>query len=208
MVTSKLAGVLVGFCGLALLGTQPGFAQNESAELLQELAKGKIRSFASDPVVIEAIKAQNAVTGSYDQARIESLDKQWRAEISASDTPLIGATLGNSLSQYLMDVLNTSGGFYTEIFVMDGKGLNVGQSNVTSDYWQGDEDKWQNTFLVGADAVDIGDAEMDESTKILQSQVSVSIADPATGQVIGAVTVGVDVSNPEAIAQFAASAAQ
>lgn len=205
MKKSKLA---VAVCGLALLGTQPGFAEDVSAELLQSLAKGKIRSFATDPAVIEAIKAQNAVTGSYDQAKVDSLDAQWRAEISASDTPLIGATLGNSLSQYLTDVLRTSGGFYTEIFVMDGKGLNVGQSNVTSDYWQGDEAKWQNTFLVGPDAIDIGDVEMDESTKILQSQVSVAIADPATGQVIGAVTVGVDVSNPEAIAQFAASAAQ
>ncbi|MFC0008178.1 hypothetical protein [Devosia nitrariae] len=207
-MTSKLTGVLVAVCGLALLGAQPSFAENESAELLQSLANGKIRSFATDPMVIEAINAQNAVTGSYDQAKLDSLDTQWRAEISASDTPLISATLGNRLSQYLTDVLRTSGGFYTEIFVMDGKGLNVGQSNVTSDYWQGDEGKWQNTFLVGPDAVDIGDVEMDESTKILQSQVSVSIADPATGQVIGAVTVGVDVSNPEAIAQFAASAAQ
>lgn len=198
----------VAVCSLALLSTQPGFAENASAELLESLAKGKIRSFATDPMVIEAINAQNAVTASYDQVKIDSLDTQWRTEISASDTPLIGATLGNSLSQYLMDVLSTSGGFYTEIFVMDGKGLNVGQSNVTSDYWQGDEAKWQNTYLVGPDAVDIGDAEMDESTKILQSQVSVAIADPATGQVIGAITVGVDVSNPEAIAQFAASAAQ
>jgi hypothetical protein len=82
---------------------------------------------------------------------------------------------------------------YTEIFVMDGRGLNVGQSDVTPDYWQGDEAKWQKTYLEGPGAIHIGDIEMDESTQQFQAQVSVSVVDPASGTVIGAVTVGVNV---------------
>ena len=39
-----------------------------------------------------------------------------------------------------------------------------------------------------------GEVEQDESTQIFQSQVSIPISDPATGTVIGAITVGVDVS--------------
>ena len=42
---------------------------------------------------------------------------------------------------------------------MDKFGLNVGQSSVTSDYWQGDEDKFQKTFAVGPDAVFIDEPE-------------------------------------------------
>ena len=76
---------------------------------------------------------------------------------------------------------------------MDNKGFNVGQSDPTSDYWQGDEDKWQKTYLAGPYAMFIDEIEMDESTQTFQSQLSLSIADPDTGQVIGVVTVGVDV---------------
>ena len=81
----------------------------------------------------------------------------------------------------------------TEIFVMDNKGLNVGQSDVTSDYWQGDEAKWQKTFLAGADAVFIDAVEFDESTQTFQSQLSLPVVDPQSGDVIGAVTIGVNV---------------
>ena len=76
---------------------------------------------------------------------------------------------------------------------MDNKGLNVGQSDVTSDYWQGDEAKWKKTFLVGPNAVFIDKVEEDESTQQFQSQVSLSIVDPATNIVIGAITIGIDV---------------
>ena len=81
----------------------------------------------------------------------------------------------------------------TEIFVMDARGLNVAQSDVTSDYWQGDEAKWQDTFSKGPGAVHISEVEEDESTQTFQSQVSMSVTDPADGSVIGAITVGVNV---------------
>jgi hypothetical protein len=169
-------------------------AQDEFTAPLTELAKGEITAFAADPIVVAAIVAQNAVTGGYDQAQIDALDTQWRAEVGAASKPLIDATLANAASQYLAGVQDASAGKYTEIFVMDAKGLNVGQSTLTSDYWQGDEDKFTMSFGAGADAVHIGEIEQDESTQIFQSQVSVPISDPATGAVIGAVTVGVDVS--------------
>jgi hypothetical protein len=76
---------------------------------------------------------------------------------------------------------------------MDNKGLNVGQSDVTSDYWQGDEAKWQKTYSVGPAAVFVDKIEQDESTQKFQTQVSISVVDPAGGAVIGAVTVGLDV---------------
>ena len=101
--------------------------------------------------------------------------------------------LSNALSSYLKTVKAVSQGLYTEIFVMDNKGLNVGQSDVTSDYWQGDEAKWKKTYKVGPQAMHIGKVKTDESTQTLQSQLSLSIADPDSGQVIGAVTVGVNV---------------
>lgn len=143
-----------------------------------------------NPTVISAIKAQNVANAGLSQGDIDKLDKQWRAEVGAGGGPLINKLMATKLSAYLKKVKDDSQGLYTEIFVMDNKGLNVGQSDVTSDYWQGDEGKWQKTFKVGAGAVDVGDVEEDESTQQIQAQLSVSIADG--GNVIGAVTIGMD----------------
>ena len=193
MQFSRSLQAMCSVVALALVLAGPAHA-DEFTEPLTALAKGEIKAFASDPVLIAAIVAQNAVTAGYDQAKIDALDTQWRAEVSAASKPLIDATLGNAASQYLKGVQEASGGKYTEIFAMDAKGLNVGQSTLTSDYWQGDEDKFTQSFGAGADAVNLSEVEQDESTQIFQSQVSVPITDPATGAVIGAITVGVDVS--------------
>lgn len=167
-------------------------AQADQRDELSALAKEKFSSWLSDPLVAREINAQNGRNSGMSEADIIKLDKQWRAETSASETPMINATLGNALSKYLRGVKESSEGLYTEIFVMDAKGLNVGQSDATSDYWQGDEAKWQKTFPMGAGAIHVGDIEMDESTQQFQAQVSQSVVD-ASGKVIGAVTVGVNV---------------
>ena len=191
MLRSGVAALALGLSALLAGASQ---AQDEFTAPLTELAKGEIAAFASDPVLINAILAQNAITAGYDQAKIDALDAQWRAEVGAASKPLIDATLSNAASQSLAGVQEASGGKFTEIFAMDAKGLNVAQSTLTSDYWQGDEDKFTASFGAGADAVHIGEVEQDESTQIFQSQVSVPITDPATGTLIGAITVGVDVS--------------
>jgi len=165
---------------------------NEFADQLTALANGKIKEIAQNADLVAAIEAQNAVTAGYDQAKIDALDQQWRAEVDAADKPLIDATLANASSAYLKAALDEGEGLFTEIFAMDARGLNVGQSGVTSDYWQGDEGKWQNTFSAGAGSVDIGDVEQDESTQTFQSQVSIPIVDDA-GTPVGAITFGVNV---------------
>ncbi len=166
---------------------------NEYADRLRALGEAQIRAAAQNPLVIAAIEAQNKITASYDAARIDALDKQWRAEVDAATHPLIDATLGNEASKYLGQVQAEAEGLFTEIFVMDAKGLNVAQSTVTSDYWQGDEDKFTESFGKGPTAVHIGEIEEDESTQTFQSQVSLPIVD-AAGVPIGAITVGVDLS--------------
>jgi len=181
----------------AMLGfAAPVLAQdNEYTAPLTELASGKLRDIAQNPVLVSAIMAQNAQTAGYDQAKIDELDKQWRAEVDAADKPLINATLGTEASKYLSTVQADSAGLYTELFATDAKGLNVAQSTITSDYWQGDEDKFSKSFGVGADAVFLGEVEQDESTQAYQSQVSITITDPATGAPIGSITAGIDLSS-------------
>lgn len=158
---------------------------------LMDLANNQIRSWLNDDIVIRAIKAQNADNDNLSQDEINALDKKWRLETDSREQPLILEILGNALSKFLIGKRDASQGLYTEIFVMDNKGLNVGQSDVTSDYWQGDEAKWQQTYLKGAGAIHISDVEFDESTQTFQSQLSITIDD--SGTVIGAITIGINV---------------
>jgi len=168
-------------------------AQEKHEPKARAFAEASIKKWMADPIVIKAIKDQNAKHASLSQAEIDNLDKQWRAETKSAAKPKINEVLGNPLSTYLKKIKAGSKGFVTEIFVMDNKGLNVGQSDVTSDYWQGDEAKWQKTYLAGPGVIFVDKVDKDESTQTFQTQISVSIADPATNAVIGAVTVGVDV---------------
>ncbi len=177
-------------CAISAL---PALAVESHVDLMTRFAEDTARAWTIDPVVIAAIRAQNARNANISQGSIDKMDKQWRAETKVADRPLIDSVLSTELSKKLMDVKANARGMITELFVMDNKGLNVGQSDATSDYWQGDEDKWQKTFLIGPGAIFIDEIEMDESTQTFQSQLSLSITDPVTGQVIGAVTVGVDV---------------
>ena len=179
---------------LIVLGalTTAALANDFAPQISKELGE-KIKPWLSDPAVVEAVKAQNAKTGSLSDADIDKLDKQWRAEAKGGGGPLVDEVSGNALSTFLKGKKDASNGLYSEIFVMDAKGLNVGTSDVTSDYMQGDEGKWQKTYPVGPDAVFIDEVEFDDSSKAFQSQVSATVVDPASGKPIGAITIGINV---------------
>ncbi len=182
--------MLIATVGVAFAVTSAPVQADQAADL-KAMANAKIKVWAHDAKVIAAIKAQNAKHAALDQASIIKLDKQWRAETSASSKPMIDGILGNDLSAFLKGIQGKNGDLFTEIFVMDNKGMNVGQSAITSDYWQGDEAKWKKSYGNGAGAVHIGKVKQDESSQKFQSQVSVAISEG--GKVIGAVTVGVNV---------------
>ncbi|MEL6999052.1 MAG: hypothetical protein AAFP68_12385 [Pseudomonadota bacterium] len=171
-----------------------GTAQaNEFEPALRELAEQKIMQIASDPAIIAAIQARNTETNGLAEDQIIALDKKWRAEVGGAKTPTISPVLDAPVADMLRAVRDESEGLFTEIFVMDMVGLNVAASDTTSDYWQGDEAKWQKTYGVGAGAVHISEVELDESTQSYQSQISVAISDPSSGTPIGAATFGVNV---------------
>jgi len=188
---SVVSAMIVG--GVAIGGHGAVQAAGDHEELIRSRVLPEVRSLASDPRVVAAVRMQNQQNAGLGQADIDRLDKQWRAETAAGNRPLIDKVLANELSQFLGEFKNERRGMYTEIFVMDGKGLNAGQSDVTSDYWQGDEDKWQKTYNAGAGSVLIDEVEFDESTQTFQSQVSLPVVDSGSGEVVGAVTVGVNV---------------
>ncbi len=159
---------------------------------MQGFVDSTLSLWAEAPVLIDAIQAQNVDTAGYDAARITELDQTWRAEVGTASAPLVDSIVGNAASDFLRMRAADSGGMVTEVFVMDAQGLNVASSGYTSDYWQGDEAKFTETYGKGAGAVHFGEVEFDESSQTYQAQISMTIVDPDTGAPIGAVTVGVD----------------
>lgn len=168
-------------------------AAGENDAAIRNLVNSRIKGWVSDPMLVNAIKTQNSNHSGLTQSNIDTLDKKWRAETGATNKPLIDDLLSRPASKKLAGYKNDGEGLFTEIFVMDNRGLNVAQSDATSDYWQGDEAKWKKTYLAGPDAVFIDEVEFDESTQTYQAQVSLAIADPDSGSVIGAITIGVNV---------------
>lgn len=176
---------------IALFPAGPaGAEQDIRITAVADYVEANVRPWLTEPAIINAVIAQNALHSRLNQAEIQDLDARWRAELSSGKRPLIDATLSNPLSLYLKGRQRAAEGLLTEIFVMDNRGLNVGQSDITSDYWQGDEAKWLKSF--GACLVHIEEAERDESTQLMQSQASLPIRDPSNDQIIGAITVGVN----------------
>jgi len=157
----------------------------------------EVKKLLVQPVTVISIGASNDAHAKIDQGGIDALDKEWRAETKAEQQPLIAEMLSSPLSNYLLYLQAQSAGLYTEMFVMDDKGLNVGQSSVTSDYWQGDEGKYQKTFQVGADAVFIDEAEFNDDTRTWRAQVNFTVVDPQSGKPIGAATIEMNLTELE-----------
>ena len=150
-----------------LLAMSASAHANEFAPAMQSFLDGEIRSWATSDQIVTAINAQNAATSGYNQSMIDELDTRWRAEVGSADTPTITPVLNGAAAEFLRQQVDAAGGRITEVFIMDAQGLNVAASAVTSDYWQGDEAKFSETYGRGADAVHLGDIEFDESDRNL-----------------------------------------
>ena len=191
-VRTKWITTLAMFSSLLLAA--PASAQNQptaeefSARVL-EYARTDLQEWINDPVIIYAIREQNELLKGLSPLKIKKLDKQWIN--SGKYGPMIVDLLDRQASIIARDRREKSNGVVNEIIVMDAHGLNVAISDRTSDYFQGDEAKWQETFLKGSDAVHVSELEFDESTQKVQTQVSLSVTDPDSGEVIGAVTLGI-----------------
>ena len=183
MKTTLLAGLV---CLAATAATA-----NDYAPAMQAYVDESIAAWMNDAALVAAIKAQNEKHAGLDAAAIEAMDQTWRAEVGTAATPTITPVLQNAAADLLRAKVAEAGGAITEVFIMDMHGLNVAASDVTSDYWQGDEAKFQKTYPMGAGTVFIDEVEFDDSTQTFQGQVSVTIVDE-TGTPVGAMTIGLN----------------
>lgn len=165
----------------------PAMLRAEKApQAVVKYANDMLVKYETDPIIVDAVKAENAKNKSLSQ--IQEMDKHWKNTPGIVD--YMKAIMESPCGKHLSEIRNSKP-FFSEIFVMDNQGANVCMTDKTSDYWQGDEAKFQESFKGGAGAVFIDDVEFDDSAQTYLVQVSVPVKD--NGKVIGAITFGIDV---------------
>lgn len=109
---------------IGLLLTLPVKADYVSDEAYKMIPS--IKEWLYSDIVVQEINKQNQRHSALSMREVNDLDKQWRTELKSEEKSLINQVMSSALSEYLKSVKSNAEGTYTEIFVMDNKGLNVG----------------------------------------------------------------------------------
>lgn len=188
LLRGKIAVYLGRFLAVFIAGILTAHADEAHVKPITDYVVANIKPWIDNPVLIEAVKTQNLVHAKITNVEIDKRDIAWTER---SDQVLINSVMQNDLSKLLTSKKDAADGTIFEIFVFDSKGLNVGATNLTQDYMQGDEAKYWKTFAAGPDAIFVDKIAKDGGKNV--SQASLTIKDPSTGAAIGAMTVGIDV---------------
>lgn len=157
---------------------------------LQDLLRVKVRTvqhMALNPLLVRAVRQQNA--SGLTPEEINRRDKAWRS--TEELTPFKLSLQTSPAGEFLKQQVQRSSSF-NEAFLTDDQGANVAAYPATSDYWQGDEAKWIESFNGGNGRIFIGDLELDESTNTVAAQISAPVLD--RGETIGVLVVGVTIN--------------
>ncbi len=187
-MNNKLAaGTFVMLIAAAL--ATPVLADSHETKI-KAYIESDVRGWLMSEEIILAVDQQNIDHLGMTENDISNLDRRWRTEKLRGGGTLIDSKMINDLSAFLRGIKAASGGVITEIFVMDNLGLNVGQTDGTGDYMQGDEAKWQKTYPVSAYAVFIDEVEEDGGINVSQTSLTVARDNSAR---LGAITIGINV---------------
>ena len=152
-----------------------------------------LQTFALDETIRQSVRSANALKPTLES--ILELDEQWRqAASSGSNNSLVNSRLSNSLSNDLRAFQALTPG-HTEIFVTDKAGALLSTTNVTSDYYQADEEWWTSTYQGGTGSVYISQPEFHESANAPSILVAVPIYDTRQGNLIGVLRTTISIDN-------------
>jgi len=205
ITTFLIIGLLIaGICGCVKEKTDKNSSHNTATikkgktGLSQEVEKilfkkiTLIQDLAGDSTIICLIREANRKNQKISIEEIKKLDDAWIQ--AAGINEFIKSHLTNKCAQLLVDFQETHDEF-TEIFITDKKGLNVGQTNKTTDYYQADEEWWIRAYNNGIGKSYHGDSEYDESSKTECVAVYVPVMDPEINEAIGIVKAVCDITS-------------
>ncbi len=187
MVKKAISAAMILFL---VLGSTFSFAGDKASKKVSDLANNKLAKLGTDPIIVSAVRAGNAEVRTSDQ--IHQIDEKWKTAVGITEDMQV--MMDSELSKYLR-WFQDSAAYYAEIFVMDNQGANIAMTDRTSDYWQGDEAKFTESFNYGMGSVFVDEVDYDDSAEAFLTQVSVPVMDG--DMAIGVITFGIDVDEIE-----------
>lgn len=119
---------------------------------------------AATPSLLEAAETSNARYGTSSENtlnRLKGADEEWVETRGASQFAI--DLVASETSRFLRNVQSLSP-TYTEIMLTDGQGALVAATNITTDYYQGDEAWWQDAYGNGTTGtIYVSDVQYDQS---------------------------------------------
>ncbi len=146
--------------------------QPASATRVREIAYARAplaERMASDPQLVAAVASKNGSGETADD--VQRKDREWTSNPKA----LLRGELTQSACADRLRGLVKDDPFVVEAFLTDAHGALVCASRETSDYWQGDETKWQRTYGEGK-RLFVDEAAQDVSTGVFAIQLSVLVS--------------------------------
>jgi hypothetical protein len=125
----------------------------------------------------------------FNQSATMDLDRQWQA-----DRPGTAAKTGilkTAASSFLADIVGHDT-VYREVLVTDRHGRLVAASNVTSDFYQADEDWWTQAFDDGRGRVVVSDVRRDASAGVYAFEIAVPVMAPGSDELAGVMKIVAD----------------
>lgn len=170
-----------------------GVLQADERERLQQLYAELFSPWKQEPRLIDAVIQHNSQHNQLSMPQIHARDQQWQQEQANGSGPLIDSVLNNAVADWLRARQAEHEGLISEILLTDQQGLNVAVSNLTTDYWQGDEAKFVEPFFATTDRPYMGQLAYDQSTQRYQVHISTSVRHPQTDAIIGVLIIGLDI---------------
>lgn len=118
----------------------------------------------------------------FDAETVRQIDQQWQRQQTAPPPLSVGNVLANAASRFFRDVAQNDT-IYSELLLTDAQGRLVAASEVTSDYFQADEEWWRDAF--NRRGPHISDVTWDESAKTYVIEISVPVFAPGSDEVTG-----------------------
>lgn len=162
-------------------------------EHIRKLLSRKIERWRHLPGLEKLLKEQNLRAGSRSQATLMAIDAEWRSAFLRGDLEFASKQVDPVISAQLREIKKQSQNLLTEIIVTDFYGANVAISDMTSDYWQGDEEKYTGVFGKPEDSVYFSDITYDESTKLFQIHMSIPLYASSKADPLGVMVLGINV---------------
>ena len=145
IASAGACAVIVAFLAFDLLG---GVLSS------RELDRLFVNSLA-DPILVAALRDQNAALSDRGEAWALEQDREWRAERDSGEGPLQRAVMDRPASRHLSEIVSASGGLIGHAFLIDSKGRIAAAPFPSFNFWQFDKPKFHYTFPLGPGGRDV-----------------------------------------------------